>query len=68
MSLDQSEEQTLEALKKSESTIRAMINATDSLIYLFDIKGIIINLNTPGALLFNKTPKEMIGKKFKNFL
>ncbi len=67
MSLDQSEEQTLEALKKSESTIRAMINATDSLIYLFDIKGIIINLNTPGALLFNKTPKEMIGKKFKNF-
>ncbi len=54
-------------LKKSESTIRAMINATQSLVYLFDIKGNIINLNTPGALLFNKSPQEMIGKNFKTF-
>jgi PAS domain S-box-containing protein len=56
-----------ETLKKSESTIRAMINATNSLVYLFDIKGEIINLNTPGALLFNKRPREMIGKNFKQF-
>ena len=56
-----------EILEKSESTIRAMINATKSLVYLFDLKGIIINLNTPGALLFNKTPREMIGKNFKIF-
>ncbi len=57
----------LETLKKSESTIRAMINATRSLVYLFDIKGVIINLNTPGALLFDKRPDEMIGQNFKTF-
>jgi len=56
-----------ETLKKSESTIRAMINATRSLVYLFDIQGNIINLNTPGALLFDKRPDEMIGKNFKTF-
>lgn len=67
MSSNQLKMQAMEALKKSESTIRAMINATNSLIYLFDIKGIIINLNTPGALLFNKSPQEMIGKNFKLF-
>ncbi|MCD4718977.1 MAG: PAS domain S-box protein [Desulfobacula sp.] len=64
---DQSKKQTIDALKKSESTIRAMFNATNSLIYLFDVKGKIINVNTPGALLFNKTPQEMIGKNFKIF-
>jgi len=57
-----------ETLKKSESTIRAMINATKSMVYLFDIKGVIKNLNTPGALLFDKSPDEMIGKSFKKFL
>ena len=67
MSSDQLKKQTADALKKSESTILAMFNATDSLIYLFDIKGNIINVNTPGALLFNKTPQEMIGKNFKIF-
>jgi PAS domain S-box-containing protein len=56
-----------ETLKKSESTIRAMINATRSLVYLFDIQGDIINLNIPGALLFDKRPDEMIGKNFKTF-
>ena len=56
-----------ETLKKNESTIRAMINATQSLVYLFDIQGTIINLNTPGALLFDKRPDEMIGKNFKTF-
>lgn len=56
-----------ETLKKSESTIRAMINATKSLVYLFDIKGNIINLNSPGALLFDKRPDEMIGKNFNIF-
>ncbi|MBU1340118.1 MAG: PAS domain S-box protein [Proteobacteria bacterium] len=55
------------ALKKSESTIRAMINSTSSLVYLFDTKMNIINLNNPGALLFNKSPLEMIGKHFKLF-
>ncbi len=59
--------QVQETLRNSESTIRAMINATSSLVYLFDIKGNIINLNTPGALLFNKSPLEMIGKNFKTF-
>jgi len=56
-----------EILKQSESTIRAMINATRSLVYLFDIRGDIINLNIPGALLFDKRPDEMIGKNFKTF-
>ena len=54
-------------LRKSESTVRAMINATKSLVYLFDIDGNIINLNNPGALLFNKSPQEMIGQNFKAF-
>lgn len=56
-----------ETLKRSESTIRAMINATKSMVYLFDINGFIINLNTPGALLFDKSPDQMIGKNFKIF-
>jgi PAS domain S-box-containing protein len=56
-----------DTLKQSESTIRAMINATRSLVYLFDIRGDIINLNIPGALLFDKRPDEMIGKNFKTF-
>lgn len=67
MSSDQLKKQAVDALEKSESTIRAMFNATNSLIYLFDIKGNIIDLNTPGALLFNKTPQEMTGKNFKIF-
>ena len=54
-------------LRESESTIRAMINATKSLVYLFDISGNIVNLNNQGALLFNKSPQEMIGKNFKEF-
>lgn len=59
--------QTQNTLKKSESTIRAMINATNSMVYLFDIDGNIINLNRPGALLFNKIPDEMIGENFSKF-
>lgn len=59
--------QAIDALKKSEETIRAMINATDSLVYLFDLKGKIINLNTPGAKLFDRQPNEMIGQKFNLF-
>lgn len=57
----------LKTLEKSESTIRAMINATKSLVYLLDLKGNIIMLNNPGALLFNKSPLEMIGKNFELF-
>jgi PAS domain S-box-containing protein len=56
-----------ETLEESESAMRAMINSTDSLVYLFDLKGKIITLNTPGAKLFKKTPQEMVGKNFKNF-
>ncbi|NOX34662.1 MAG: PAS domain S-box protein [Deltaproteobacteria bacterium] len=56
-------------LQENESTIRAMINATNSLVYLFDIKGDIIDLNAPGAMLFEKSPDEMTtGKNFKIFL
>ena len=59
--------QALKNLKKSESTIRTMINVTNSLVYLSDRKGVIVNLNKSAALLFNKTPREMIGKNFKLF-
>jgi len=59
--------QAQEALKKSEETIRAMINATDNMVYLVDLKGKIINLNTPGAQLFDKHPYEMIGNTFDLF-
>lgn len=54
-------------LKKSESTIRAMINATSNLVYLFDLKGRIIDMNLRGAALFKKTPEEMIGRLFVDF-
>ncbi|MCP3871794.1 MAG: PAS domain S-box protein [Desulfobacteraceae bacterium] len=59
--------QIQKTLSESKNTIRAMINATSSLVYLLDVTGNIINLNTPGALLFNKSPLEMIGKNFKIF-
>ncbi len=58
---------TQDALKESESTIRAMINATNSMVYLSDFEGNIINLNTSGAQLFDKNPEEMIGKNFNIF-
>ncbi len=57
----------LENLQKNESTIRGMLNATGSLVYLFDTRLTIINLNIPGALLFDKSPEEMIGQNFRLF-
>ena len=54
-------------LRKSESMIRAMIDATTSLVYLFDLKGTILDMNQAGARLFKKTSEEMIGKNFKFF-
>lgn len=55
-------------LQKRESSIRTMINSTQSLIYLIHINGYIINLNKPAAQLFNKNPKEMLGDNIKFFL
>ncbi len=55
-------------LQKSEATIKAMIDATNSLVYLVDMDGKIINLNRSGAELFNMTPEQMTGKNFKSFL
>ncbi len=59
--------QAQKTLKESERTIRAMINATKSLVYLFDTDGVLIQINKPGAMLFDKHPKEMIGENFKIF-
>lgn len=57
-----------EHLRKNESTIRTMINATNSLVFLTDLQGNILNLNRQGAQLFNKVPDEMMGKNFKDYL
>ncbi|MFH2058748.1 MAG: PAS domain S-box protein [Pseudomonadota bacterium] len=56
-----------DTLKKSENMIRTMINATDSMVYLFDLKGKILDMNQEGARLFKKNSEEMIGKNFKPF-
>lgn len=60
--------QAQKTLQKSEATIKAMIDATNSLVYLVDTKGKIINLNKSGANLFGMTPEQMTGKNFKSFL
>ncbi len=52
-----------EKLRKSESTIRAMINATSSMVYLIDLQGIIIDMNPQGARRLSKTPAQLIGEK-----
>lgn len=49
-------------------TIRAMFNATGSLAYLFDREGKILDTNKEGALLFSKTPEEIIGKNMSDIL
>ncbi|MCP4021428.1 MAG: PAS domain S-box protein, partial [Desulfobacteraceae bacterium] len=56
------------ALKGRKQTIKAMINATKSLVYLVDVEGNIINLNRQGAQIFNKLPKEMLNRNFIEFL
>ncbi len=60
-------QQAEETLRQSDSTIRAMINATTSLVFLFDLEGKIIDMNHQGARLFNKKPNEMVGQKFELF-
>lgn len=66
---DISERQKIEDnVGKNENTVRTMLNATTSHVYLTDLEGLIIDMNKHGAQLFNKTPDEMIGKNFKEFL
>lgn len=55
-------------LEQRERSIRAMIDATQSLIYLIRVDGIIINLNKQAAQLFEKKPKQMLGKNIKSFV
>lgn len=55
------------ALKESESTIRTMINTTSSLVFLFNVDGTIIKVNTAGAKLLGRTPDEMIGENYRIF-
>lgn len=56
-----------DALKESERTIRAMINTTNSMVFLFHIDGTIIKVNTAGATMFDKLPEEMVGENCKSF-
>jgi PAS domain S-box-containing protein len=52
---------TVDALRESESTARALINAPTDSVILMDIQGVILALNETAALRFGKRSDELIG-------
>ena len=59
---------TLEALRNSESQIRAMLNATHDSVFLLDLKGSILDLNHQAARRRNKRRKDIIGESIYDYL
>jgi len=55
------QKRTEEALRESEMTSRALINAPTDSVILTDSKGIILDLNETAALRFGKRDEELVG-------
>jgi PAS domain S-box-containing protein len=50
-----------EALRESEATARALLDAPNDLVILLDTDGAIVDANQAAALRFNKTKEELVG-------
>ena len=56
------------ALRHSEATSRALINATSETAILLDEAGMVIAINEVGAHRLRTQPNEIVGKNFYDFL
>jgi PAS domain S-box-containing protein len=59
---------SLERLHTSETTIRALMNATADALFVTDQEGILLALNTTLASRFGKTTEEMMGSNIYTYL
>lgn len=57
-----------EKLLTSESTIRALLNATDDAMFLIDTKGTLLALNGTLTARLSKTTEELLGKCIYDYL
>lgn len=57
-----------EALVQSESTAKALINATAETAILMDRQGIVLAINKIGAQRFNANPEDIIGKNLFSYM
>ncbi|MFB3896458.1 MAG: PAS domain S-box protein [bacterium] len=57
-----------ERLKRRETSLRALVNATTETIFLLDAKGAIITINEIAARRFGKSVDELIGKNIFDLL
>ena len=49
-------------IRKSESTVRALINASNDMVYLLDSNGVILEANYSGATVMDKAfPRDIVG-------
>jgi PAS domain S-box-containing protein len=60
--------QAEDALRRSEATIRALLNAPNELVMLLDRKGVFLEVNRATALRFNKSVDEIIGLTLSDLL
>jgi PAS domain S-box-containing protein len=54
-------EQKVEALRESEATARASLDAPNEVVLLLDTDGVILDANEAAALTFDKTRDELVG-------
>ncbi|MBN1135698.1 MAG: PAS domain-containing protein [Anaerolineae bacterium] len=57
-----------EALRESEATARALLNAPTDLVALADSQGILLDVNEAYARRFGRSPNELIGKCWWDWL
>ncbi|HEY3414170.1 MAG TPA: PAS domain S-box protein [Armatimonadota bacterium] len=57
-----------DALREAEANVRAILDAAAESIYLFSVDGIILSANQTAARRIQKTPKEIIGRPFTDFV
>jgi PAS domain S-box-containing protein len=50
-----------EALRESEATARALLDAPDEVVILLDTNGVILDANEATAVRFNKTREDLVG-------
>jgi len=56
------QERSSEALLQSESLVRSIIEGANEVVFLKDLKGCYVMINTPGAAMIGRTVPETLGK------
>ena len=57
-----------EALRRSEASLRGILDATQESVWLFDPDGVVLMANETALLRFGKPAKEVVGKHFDEIL